>query len=202
MNLLIFGPPGSGKGTQSVRLSNLYNLFMLDTGNILRSSEFYNRVSDSMDKGILLSDDIVIDVVINKILKFSSGFILDGFPRSVKQAKALFVDYNRDIKIDYIFILHVEKSLILDRLLHRKICSNCGSTTCDKKSICAVCSSSNFIRRNDDNEEVIRNRIAQYDNNYRSILPYFSSNEVINIDGNNHPDIVFQEICTYLSKET
>ena len=200
MNVVIFGPPGSGKGTQSLNISKLYDISIIDTGKILRSSDFYDSISSSMNKGILLSDDIIINIMENAIKKIKGGFILDGFPRTTKQAKFLFVEQANRIVIDYIFVLKVDKKNILERLKKRKICASCGIVV--SKDTCSMCNSNNFSKRSDDNENVIINRINQYNDSYTKILPFFDKEKVVEIEGSKNESIVFQEICSYLYNES
>ncbi|MCD6529684.1 nucleoside monophosphate kinase [Candidatus Bathyarchaeota archaeon] len=180
MRLLIFGPPGSGKGTYANLLKKKLNVIPLATGDVFREAvknktELGEKVADFLRRGELVPDDLVIEVVKSEIEKMGdSSFILDGYPRTLKQAEAL----EEMTTIDAIIQLIVPNKIIIERLSNRRICPKCGAIynlktlkpKCDEK--CDRCGT-RLIQREDDRPEVIQNRLERYREQTRPILSYF-----------------------------
>ena len=209
MNLILLGPPGAGKGTQSARIVTVYNLVQISTGDILRaevksSTELGKIAKSLMDDGKLVPDNLIIDMISGYIEKKagSSGFILDGFPRTEEQAKALDVMLlEKDLKIDYVIKLEVDEKALIERVVGRFSCGDCGQGYHDKfaptklANICDVCGSKNFVRRADDNVESMTARLVAYREQTEPILPYYEKKGALTIiNGMKTPEEVFEQI--------
>jgi len=167
-NLLIFGPPGAGKGTQAKLIAEKLEILHLSTGEVLRreigsGSDLGMKVQSIINSGQLVSDEIVIEIVKNALAKAKDGFILDGFPRTLKQAEVLESIF-KELKIDNIKILNLEvdEEELIKRLVKR----------------------AQLEGRADDNEETIRNRMIVYNEETKPILDFYSNHEgLINLNG-------------------
>ena len=209
MNLILLGPPGAGKGTQSARIVVEYKLVQISTGDILRtevklSTELGKAAKSLMDDGKLVPDNLIIDMISGYIEKEagSSGFILDGFPRTEEQAKALDVMLlEKDLKIDYVIKLEVDEKALIERVVGRFSCGDCGQGYHDKfaptklADICDVCGSKNLVRRADDNVESRTARLVAYREQTEPILPYYEKKGALTIvNGMKTPEEVFEQI--------
>ena len=209
MNLILLGPPGAGKGTQSARIVTVYDLVQISTGDILRaevksSTELGKIAKSLMDDGKLVPDNLIIDMISGYIEKEagSSGFILDGFPRTEEQAKALDIMLlEKDLKIDYVIKLEVDEKALIERVVGRFSCGDCGQGYHDKfaptklANICDVCGSKNFVRRADDNMESMTARLVAYREQTEPILPYYEKKGALTIiNGMKTPEEVFEQI--------
>ena len=187
MKLILLGPPGSGKGTQAQKIEQKYNLKQLATGDLLRDeikseSKIGREVKKIIDRGELVSDKIIISLIENSIdkKKFSTGFILDGFPRSVWQAKALDkILQKKNLALDSAIELLVEDKKLINRIVGRFSCANCSAVYHDfdnktkKEGICDKCGSRDFLRRSDDTKEVFAERLKEYYRLTAPIIPYY-----------------------------
>ena len=186
MNAIIFGAPGSGKGTYASRLQSKLGLDVIAMGDIFReimteNSQFGKKVKGYVEKGLLVPDEIVIEVLKERLTKIPKGrgFILDGYPRTVEQAKAL----EKITKIDVIILLLVPDWIIIERLSTRRICKNCGTVYNIRflkpkvDMICDKCGGP-LYQRSDDNPEVIKKRIQVYEEQTRPILQLFREKTV------------------------
>ena len=214
MNLILLGPPGAGKGTQSARIVTAYNLVQISTGDILRAevksgTELGKIAKSLMDDGKLVPDNLIIDMISGYIEKEagSSGFILDGFPRTEEQAKALDVMLlEKNLKIDYVIKLEVDEKALIERVVGRFSCGDCGQGYHDKfaptklANICDVCGSKNFVRRADDNVESMTARLVAYREQTEPILPYYEKKGALTIvNGMKTPEEVFEQIEVVMS---
>jgi adenylate kinase len=214
LNILLLGPPGAGKGTQAKRLEERYGMVQLSTGDILRAerasgSALGRQVQAIMDSGKLVSDDIMIALIAQRIAALQGkGFILDGFPRTVPQAQALdeMLQKNR-IALDHVIELTVDERALIDRISGRFSCKKCGASYHDRyhrpkqDGQCDVCGSHEFIRRPDDNAETVKARLAAYRDQTAPILPYYRAKGVLrSIDGMADIDTVTRQIETILKK--
>ena len=186
MNAIIFGAPGSGKGTYASRLQSKLGIDVIAMGDIFREilkedSQLGKKVKGYVEKGLLVPDNIVMKVLKQRLTKIQKGkgFILDGYPRTVEQAKAL----EKIAKIDVIILLLVPDWIIIERLSTRRICKNCGTVYNIRflkpkvNMICDKCGEP-LYQRSDDNPEVIKKRIQVYEEQTRPILQLFRDRTV------------------------
>ena len=186
LKAIIFGAPGSGKGTYASRLQAKLGVEVIAMGDIFREllkedSELGRKVKVYVEKGLLVPDEIVVEVLkqrLNKIPK-GKGFILDGYPRTLEQAKIL----EGITKIDVILLLDVPDWIIIERLSSRRICRNCGTVYNVRflkpkvEGICDKCGGT-LYQRSDDNPEVIKKRLQVYQEQTRPLLEYFKEKKV------------------------
>jgi adenylate kinase len=181
LKFIIFGPPGSGKGTYASRLHNKLDVDVIAMGDIFRDimkedSALGRRVKEFVEKGQLVPDDVVIEVLKQRLVRSASkkGFILDGFPRTIEQAKAL----NRLVEVDGIIRLTVPDWIIIERLSSRRICEKCGEVYNIRflrpkiEGICDKCGG-RLYQRSDDTPQVIKDRIGVYERQTEPILLYY-----------------------------
>jgi adenylate kinase len=198
LNVILLGPPGAGKGTQAKRLEKARGLVQLSTGDMLRAerasgSDLGRKVQAVMDKGHLVSDDVMIAMIEKRIdaPDCQKGFILDGFPRTVPQAQALDAMLARKhLKLDYVIELAVDEAALIDRISGRFSCAKCGASYHDRNKrpkvpgVCDVCGSKHFVRRADDNAETVKARLAAYHAQTAPILPYYRAKGILrHVDG-------------------
>ena len=182
MNLILLGAPGAGKGTQADAIRDAFSIPAISTRNLLREgikkgTSAGLKAKDYMDAGQLVPDDIVIDVLKERILQddCKNGFILDGFPRSIPQAQAL---EKMGVKIDKVISIEVEDGEIVRRISGRRVCSACGTSyhitdnKPKKENICDKCGGK-LIIRDDDTEETIKNRLEVYHNRTEPLKSFY-----------------------------
>jgi len=181
VNAIIFGAPGSGKGTYASRLQSNLGVDVIAMGDIFREimkedSQLGKKVKGYVEKGLLVPDDVAIEVLKQRLAKIPKdrGFIMDGYPRTVEQAKAL----EKIAKIDVIILLQVPDWIIIERLSTRRICKNCGEVyniRFLKPKVDMVCDKCGgpLYQRPDDAPEVIKKRIKVYEEQTRPILQLF-----------------------------
>jgi adenylate kinase len=209
MNIILLGPPGSGKGTQAKRIEQTHGIIQLSTGDMLRATtnsdtELGRRVKAIMDSGQLVPDDTIVEMIDRRIVQpdSSAGFILDGFPRNVPQAKALdamLAEHN--LKLDHVILLDVDEAALVDRLSGRFTCTQCGASFHDRynppsrEGVCEVCGGTEFVRRADDRPEAVKARFEVYRGQTAPILPYYRDRGILRVvDGMAEIDEVTREI--------
>jgi adenylate kinase len=213
MNAIIFGAPGSGKGTYSARLRHILGVEVISMGDIFRvmlkeDSIIGRIIKGYVEAGLLVPDIIVVEVLKENIshAKKGKGFILDGYPRTLAQAEAL----ERIAKIDVIIRLKVPDWIIIERLSSRRICKECGTVynlkflKPRKEGICDKCGGQ-LYQRTDDNPEVIKMRLDLYDKETDPLIRYYKTKGVPIVKHkaeslDSPPDKVVEEIITDLKK--
>ena len=192
MNLILFGPPGAGKGTQAKRLEDRFGLVQLSTGDMLRAasasgSELGQQVRAIMEAGDLVPDDIMITMIAERIEEpdCAGGFILDGFPRTLAQARALDdMLSGKALQIDHVIELSVDEAALLDRIETR------------------IAETPEAERRDDDNAETLIRRLRVYRDQTAPILPYFrQQNRLRTVDGMASIDAVAEELASIIGEE-
>jgi adenylate kinase len=190
VNLIIFGAPGSGKGTYASRLQSKLNLEVIAMGDIFREilkedTPLGRKVKGFVEKGLLVPDDVVIEVLKQRLSKVprGKGFVLDGYPRNIEQAKVL----EKIAKIDVIVQLIVPEWIIVERLSTRRICKNCGEVYNIRylkpkvENVCDKCGGS-LYQRPDDTAKVIKDRIEVYERQTQPLLQYFKGRKVLFVE--------------------
>ncbi len=214
MNLILLGPPGSGKGTQAQELAARRGMVQLSTGEMLRAAvkagtEVGKQADAIMRSGGLVSDDIVIRIIADRIGEpdCKNGFILDGFPRTLPQAAALDqLLAGKGLKMDKVIELKVDDDALVDRIAGRFTCGKCGAgyhKTNKPTRIpgqCDTCGSQEFVHRADDNAETVKSRLMAY---YRQTAPltgyYFAKGNLTTIDGMAPIDQVSKQLDAVLN---
>lgn len=212
MNLIIFGPPGAGKGTYASRLAVELKIANIATGDIFRQeikerTALGNRIADFVEKGLLVPDEIVIEVLKKRLEQSNSqcGFILDGYPRTVEQAKAL----DEVVKVDAVIRLVVPEQIIIERLSARRVCRKCGAIYNVKflrprvEGVCDKCGGE-LIQREDDKPEVIRERLRVYEKQTQPLIEHYRGRlPVLGIECNSvdvPPEKIVKKILLELQK--
>ena len=209
MNLILFGPPGAGKGTQADLLQQKYNIAKLSTGDMLRAavasgSELGKQAKDVMAKGQLVSDDLIVALIKDRIQQndCKNGFILDGFPRTIAQAEALDKMLKQQGKrLDHVISLAVDDAKLIERIAGRYSCAKCGAGYHDSfkhpktPGTCDSCGSQEFSRREDDNAATVGKRLEAYHRQTAPLLPYYEKQGVLTtVDGMAPIDTVTAQI--------
>jgi len=202
--LLILGPPGAGKGTQSKNIADAFDVEHVTTGDALRAnkqmdiSEYdleYDTPAGYMDAGDLVPD-VVVNAMVEKALADADGFILDGYPRNLDQAKEL----ENMTDLDVILSLDVSREELIDRLTGRRVCDECGATFHVKfnppkeEGVCDDCGGE-LIQREDDTEDTVRERLRVYRENTEPVVEHYRDEGVlVEVSGEGTPDDVFENL--------
>lgn len=217
MKLILLGPPGAGKGTQATRIEEKFDIKQLSTGDMLRSevasgSVLGVRVRSIMESGGLVPDDVMIGMIRQRITKddCKRGFILDGFPRTVNQAKALDeMLASLDKKLDAVIEIQVNDNVLVERIAGRFSCAKCGEGYNKElkplkiEGICDKCGFGEFVFRNDDRKETVAARLKAYHELTTPLIPYFKEKEVLfSVDGMLEIDEVTKDINDILKRLT
>ena len=195
MIVVLLGPPGAGKGTQAQKIEKTQGLVQLSTGDMLRAavtegSKVGKKAKDFMEAGKLVTDEIVVKIIENRIQKVDckNGFLLDGFPRTLTQAKALDNMLNqKSLKLNAVVEMQVDDEALVDRIIGRYTCTVCnqgyhGENLKPKvDGVCDNCGSTNFKRRVDDNRETVSSRLEAYHSQTAPLLPYYKEQGVLRV---------------------
>jgi len=206
MRIIMLGAPGAGKGTQAKKISEKFNIQYISTGDILRreieqETELGLKAKSFVESGKLVTDELVIEIIKNFIQGDSAekGFLMDGFPRNLVQAKK-FTEMLEEIgmKLDHVINIAVDSSEITDRLSKRRTCRKCHRATSiaigNNGGICPECGGELF-KRKDDTEEVIMHRLEVYEKETRPLTEYYNESGIlINIEGSGTEEEVTEKI--------
>lgn len=198
MNLILFGPPGAGKGTQADYLNQKYGLAKLSTGDMLRAevasgSEKGKELQAIMASGALVPDEAMIDLIRQRIREAdcANGFILDGFPRTIPQAEALDAMLKAEAKeLTAVIELKVDDAEMVARISGRYACAKCGAGYHDnfkkptKQGQCDACGAKEFSRREDDRADTVAKRLESFHRSTAPLLPYYAAKSLLKtVDG-------------------
>jgi len=212
MNLILLGAPGAGKGTQAKAIVEKYNIPQISTGDMLRDAvakgtELGKKAKEYMDKGELVPDEVVIGIVKDRLQEKDTekGFILDGFPRTLKQAEALdemLAELNKSI--DAVINIAVPEEEVVKRIVNRRSCKNCGAVyhliykPPKEEGKCDKCGGE-LYQRDDDKEETVRERFSVYRSQTEPLIEYYSKKGLVkNIDGTKSIDEVTADVLKVL----
>ncbi len=214
MHLVLLGPPGAGKGTQAKRLAQSLGLPHISTGDILRhnvkdNTDLGKQAKGIMEKGLLVSDDLVAKMLDERFNNpdIKKGFILDGYPRTLSQAKTLDeILSHKNISVDLVVYLNTSDAVIIPRLTGRLVCSKCGANfhalnmPPKLKGVCDSCAGA-LYQRSDDNEGTVRKRLEVYKNEVASLIEYYNlAKKLHSLNADLDAEIVLDQIIALSSK--
>lgn len=208
MILILLGPPGAGKGSQAAKIIEEFGVTHISTGDIFRKNikeetELGKKVKEIIESGALVSDDLTNELVFDRLANENSdsGFMLDGYPRNINQAKALdawLSDNNKELTS--VIYIDASKETLIERISGRRVCKNCGATYHIKnkppkqEGICDVCGME-LVQRPDDNEETALDRIEVYDKQTSPLIEYYEKSGKLNrFNGNLDIDEVYEDV--------
>ncbi len=208
MKIVMLGAPGAGKGTQAKRLASKYGIPHISTGDIFRANikngtELGKKAKVYMDQGLLVPDELVVDLVIDRFKEpdCEKGYVLDGFPRTIPQAKALdeALAKNNDA-LEYAIDVDVPDENIIRRMSGRRACIGCGATyhvvtiPPKKEGICDNCGAE-LVLREDDKPETVEKRLKVYHDQTQPLIDYYQGKGILrSVDGTRDMDVIFDEI--------
>lgn len=209
MNLYLLGLPGAGKGTQASRIQEALDIPHVSTGDMFRAAmknetPLGKKAKSFMDAGDLVPDEVTNGIVAERLDQddTTDGFLLDGFPRTIPQAEVLEqILSDQDRQLDAAIYIKVDKSILMERLTGRFICSNCGETyhklynSPQKDGVCDVCGGTEFHQRDDDKPETVKKRIEVNEEQTNALVDFYQEKGILRIiDGQQAPDDVFADI--------
>ena len=214
LNIVLLGPPGAGKGTQAELIVKKYGIPQISTGDIFRANikngtELGKKAKEYMDKGELVPDELVVDLVKDRLEQddCKNGFMLDGFPRTVFQAEELTkIMEAKNLSINYVLNIDVASEKLIDRIAGRRVCKSCGATynvntkPTAKEGVCDACGGEVY-QRADDNRETVENRINVYFAQTAPLIEYYEKAGVLaTVNGDQAMDNVFSDITKVLGE--
>tara|TARA_B110000438_G_scaffold297541_1_gene344084 strand:- start:406 stop:1056 length:651 start_codon:yes stop_codon:yes gene_type:complete len=212
VNIVLFGPPGAGKGTQTNYLIKNFNLFKVSSGDILRNeilnkSPLSKQIKSTIDEGSFVSDELINSLIENIISnkKYINNFIFDGYPRNFKQAKNLDLLLNKyDQTISCVLCLSVSNEIITKRILGREICSKCGQIFnkyfMPSSGNNHSCGFKYLEKRADDNEATITKRLKTYEEETSAIIEYYKNQNLLHVvDASGEIDAIYKEILRIIN---
>ena len=214
MKIIMLGAPGAGKGTQAKMIAAKYGVPHISTGDIFRANikngtELGAKAKEYMDKGLLVPDELVVDLVIDRFKAddCAKGYILDGFPRTIPQAEALYKALSAiGDSVDYAINVEVPDENIIERMSGRRACVGCGATyhiqfnPTKVEGICDACGEK-LILRDDDKPETVKNRLSVYHEQTQPLIEYYDKQGILkSVDGTKPMDEVFSAIVGILGE--
>ena len=214
MKIIMLGAPGAGKGTQADKICAKYNIPHISTGDIFRANiknntELGQKAKSYMDKGELVPDELVVDLVVDRIKAddCTNGYVLDGFPRTIPQAEALYAALAAiNDKVDYAINVEVPDENIINRMSGRRACVACGATyhivhiPTKVEGVCDKCGAE-LILRDDDKPETVKNRLNVYHEQTQPLIDYYTAKNVLHeVDGTKAMEDVFSSIVSILGE--
>lgn len=214
MKIIMLGAPGAGKGTQADKICAKYNIPHISTGDIFRANiknntELGQKARSYMDKGELVPDELVVDLVVDRIKAddCTNGYVLDGFPRTIPQAEALDAALAAiNDKVDYAINVEVPDENIINRMSGRRACVACGATyhivhiPTKVEGVCDKCGAE-LILRDDDKPETVKNRLNVYHEQTQPLIDYYTAKNVLHeVDGTKAMEDVFSSIVSILGE--
>ncbi len=214
MKIIMLGAPGAGKGTQADKICAKYNIPHISTGDIFRANiknntELGQKAKSYMDKGELVPDELVVDLVVDRIKAddCTNGYVLDGFPRTIPQAEALDAALAAiNDKVDYAINVEVPDENIINRMSGRRACVACGATyhivhiPTKVDGVCDKCGA-DLILRDDDKPETVKNRLNVYHEQTQPLIDYYTAKNVLHeVDGTKAMEDVFSSIVSILGE--
>lgn len=214
LRIILLGAPGAGKGTQAKSISNKYNIPHISTGDIFRKNISERtplgiEAKKYIDNGQLVPDELTIDIIKSRLVEedCENGYLLDGYPRTVEQAKALDVFLNeREANLDTALLIKVPREFILERMTGRRVCPSCGASYHVKfnppknEGICDICGS-DIIQRDDDTEITVNKRLDIYEAQTLPLIEYYKSRDLLSeVDGTQAINDVFESVSKVLNE--
>lgn len=212
MKIIMLGAPGAGKGTQAKKIAEKYGIPHISTGDIFRANikngtELGKKAKTYMDKGELVPDELVVDLVVDRVAQDDAkgGYVLDGFPRTIPQAEALDAALAKiGEKMDYAINVEVPDENIVNRMSGRRACVSCGGTYHIKynptkvEGVCDACGGQ-LILRDDDQPETVKNRLSVYHEQTQPLIDYYAKQDIMReVDGTQDMEAVFHAIIDIL----
>ncbi len=213
MRIVLLGPPGAGKGTQAVMLAERLRYLHLSTGDILRenvkkATDIGKKARAFMEKGVLVPDDIVIEMMLDTIKAGAKGkdFILDGFPRTIYQAKKIDSELDKlGLPIEMVVYFETSLKTVVFRLTGRRLCKNCGANyhvvnmPPKKQGVCDKCGAELYLRK-DDNEDTIKKRLEVFNSQTKELIDYYRDKGILKeISGDLDAETVYKKLFGILN---
>ena len=212
MKVIMLGAPGAGKGTQAKKIADKYQIPHISTGDIFRANikegtPLGAKAKEYMDQGLLVPDELVVELVADRIIKedCKDGFVLDGFPRTIPQAKALDEALSKmGEKMDYAIDVDVPDENIVNRMGGRRACLSCGATyhvefnPTKAEGVCDACGAQTVLR-DDDKPETVQKRLTVYHDQTQPLIDYYKKQDILkSVDGTQPMEAVFDAIIAIL----